>query len=89
MTFLQKSIIAAASGLAILPIAAVAQLTAGDPVGMTDAEIRAKIEAAGYTVLEIEREDGEIEVEAERDGITWEIELSDVDGTILEIEEDD
>ncbi len=86
---LKTGLLAAAITAATLPVAAFAALTEGDIVGTSEADIRAALAAEGYVVHEIETEDGEIEVEATRDGKTYEVELSSDTGAILEIEVDD
>lgn len=73
----------------LVPGVALAQINAGDTMGVTDAEILSTLEAEGYQVIEIEMEDGEIEVEAVRDGQMFEIEIAADTGLILEIELDD
>lgn len=73
----------------LVPGVALAQINVGDTMGVTDAEILSTLEAEGYRVLEIEMEDGEIEVEAIRDGQMFEIEIAADTGLILEIELDD
>ena len=72
-----------------IPVSALAAVSVGDAVGTDDDAIRAKLEAAGYVVDEIEREDGEIEVEASLDGREVEIEISSDTGTVLEMELED
>ncbi len=71
------------------PAIAAAQYGVGDTIGKTDAEIRAAMEAEGYVVQDIEREDGEIEVEVLIDGVETEFVLAATDGTLLEIEVED
>ncbi len=73
----------------LVPGVALAQINVGDTMGVTDAEILSTLEAEGYRVLEIEMEDGEIEVEAIRDGQMFEIEIAADTGLILEIKLDD
>ena len=73
----------------ITPAIAAAQYSLGDVIGTTDAEIRAAMEAKGYVVQEIEREDGEIEVEVLIDGVETELVLAEADGTLVEIETED
>ena len=90
MTIRKPRTLAALASAAILaPVIAFAAVSVGDSLGTSDADIRAKLEAAGYTVNEIEREDGEIEVEAVRDGLPVEIEIASDTGMIVEIEVDD
>jgi hypothetical protein len=61
-----------------------AALSAGDTVGIVEADIRAALEAEGYNVGDIA-----IEVEATRDGKEYEIEVSLETGQVLEIELED
>lgn len=85
---MRKSVALTVAIAATLSTAALANITVGQPVGVEDAEITATLEAAGYTVTEIEREEDEIEVEADRDGRSYEIELSTT-GEVIGIELDD
>ncbi|MEX0285056.1 MAG: PepSY domain-containing protein [Paracoccaceae bacterium] len=71
------------------PAIAVAQYGVGDTVGTTDEEIHAAMEAKGYVVQEIEREEDEIEVEVLIDGVETELVLAMADGKVLEIETED
>ena len=71
----------------VLGTAALA-LSAGDQLGTTEAEIRDMLVAQGYTVDEIEAEDGGFEVEVMRDGTAFEIEVA-ASGEITEIELED
>lgn len=73
----------------LLPVTAMAQVNLGDNLGSSEAAIRTALEAQGYAVLEIEREGGEIEVEAILNGQEYEIEISAETGLILEIELED
>ncbi|PSL19469.1 PepSY domain-containing protein [Shimia abyssi] len=78
----------------LIPGAAFAQINVGDTVGSTETDILAALEAQGYTSMEIEFEDDEIEVEAMLDGQEYEIEISPETGDVLAInledeEEDD
>ena len=79
----------AITGLVALPAAAFAAVSVGDHVGISEDEIRTKLESQGYTVQEIEFEDGEIEVEAIIDGVEVEIELAEKTGEVIEIETED
>ncbi len=72
-----------------IPASALAAVSVGETVGTSDEEIRAKLEAAGYMVDEIEREDGEIEVEASLDGRSFEIEIAPDSGIVVEMELED
>ncbi|MDJ0639639.1 MAG: PepSY domain-containing protein [Paracoccaceae bacterium] len=71
-----------------IPAAALA-LSVGDTLSTNHDEIRAKLEAEGYKILEIETEDGEIEVEYEQDGQVFEMEIDMTSGVIQEVELDD
>ena len=73
----------------ILPGMALAQISEGDMLGKTEADIRSALETQGYTVTEFEIEDGEIEVEAMADGQAYEFEVSPETGMVLEIELED
>lgn len=74
-----------------VPAFGLADITAGDTIAVSEAEIRSQLESEGYTVHEIEYENGEIEVEVYKDGVETELVLAASDGTVLkvEIEEDD
>jgi len=89
ITLNTKSLIAGAAVLITAPSIALAAVSLGDVVGTTDEEIRAKLEAAGYVIDEIEREDGEIEVEATLDGQELEFVIAPDTGTVMEMELDD
>ena len=77
------------AALSSLPIAAWADLSAGDPLGKTDAEIRASLESLGYMVEEIEIEDDEIEAEVTMNGEAFELEIDPATGQVAEIEKED
>lgn len=57
--------------------------------GMSDAAIRAGLEADGYVVREYERERGRVEVEALRDGRRVELHVDPRTGDVLRSERDD
>lgn len=82
------SLVSAALATLIAPTAALA-LTVGDTMTTDLDEIRSNFEADGYTVLEIETEDGEIEVEYEKDGQVFEVSIAADTGLILEVELED
>ena len=63
------------------PALAMASISVGDSVGTDEAEIRAMVEAQGYTVQEIEIEDGEIEVEVLLNGVETELVVDMTTGT--------
>ena len=73
----------------LIPGGALAQFNVGDELGTTETAIQAALEAQGYTVIEIEFEDDEIEVAAMLDGQLFEFEISPETGLVLEIEEED
>ena len=51
--------------------------------------IRATLEAQGYEIVKFEREPGEIEVYALRDGRRWELKIDPGSGRVLRAEEED
>lgn len=61
----------------------------GDQIGTAEADIRAKLQAAGYMVEEIEIDSDEIEVEATIDGQEVELTIDPATGLIAEVELDD
>ena len=71
------------------PALAMASISVGDSIGTDEVEIRAMVEAQGYTVQEIEIEDGEIEVEVLLDGVETELVVDMTTGMVTEIERDD
>jgi len=80
----------APSAAALLaPSIALAGVSLGDKLSNTDEGITASLEAAGYSVLEIEREHDEIEVEALLDGTQHEIEIEPDTGLVIGMEIDD
>ena len=82
-------LIGAAAALMLVPSLALAEITIGDTLGTGDDAIRAQLEQQGYAVEEIEREDGEIEVDVRKDGREFEIVVNAETGAVEEIEEDD
>lgn len=85
----KSKLILLASAALCVPAIAFAAINVGDKAGVTDAEIRGSLEAAGYKIDEIEREDDEIEVTATLNGRTVEIEIAPKTGEIQEIELED
>ena len=69
-----------------LPTTAFAVLP-GDQLGSTDAEIRAALEADGFTIRDFDRKRNRIEVEVTKNDVDMEIDL-DSSGMVLEIELD-
>ncbi len=84
-----NSLIPAAVLAALIPVGAFANFAIGDSVGTNTDEIRAKFEAQGYTVTEIEVEDGEIEVEYTVDGQEYEVTIAEATGVVTEVELED
>ena len=80
--------ITAAALAALVPAAAMA-LAVGDTLGTDVEEIRAKLEAEGYNVSEIEVEGNDIEVDYMVDGQEYELEVDAATGMVLEIELED
>ncbi|RVT82837.1 PepSY domain-containing protein [Rhodobacteraceae bacterium CCMM004] len=70
---------------ALIPVGAIAAVTQGTALPVDLDEMRAALATEGYTVTEIEVEDGEIEVEALFDGTEVELTLA-ADGTVLGVE---
>ena len=58
-------------------------------VSVEYAQIVQTVTDAGYTFEKLEIEDGEIEVEATKDGKEWELTLNAETGEIVSVEEDD
>lgn len=75
--------------IASVPALAVAGLSVGDQTGVSADEIRAALGAQGAEVLEIEIEDGAIEVEYLLDGVEYEAEINPANGTVLALEQED
>jgi len=70
------------------PALAMANITVGDSLSTDEAEIRTMVEAQGYTVQDIEVEDGEFEVEVLLDGVESELVIDMTTGMVTEIETD-
>lgn len=77
----------AAVGIAA-PLSAAA-VNVGDTLGTDQAAIQSALEAEGFTISEIEIEDGEIEFEVTRDGAELEISVAADSGVVTEIELED
>ena len=54
-----------------------------------DAAVAAALSEAGYELVEIERDDGEIEATARKDGALWEVEIDPQTGAIAEVEREE
>lgn len=93
MTFLSTRLATAAALLATsaiaLPFIASAGISLGDSIGLSDEEILTGLESQGYVIIEIEREDDEVEAEATLNGVEFEIEIDPKTGLITEIEQED
>lgn len=74
---------------ALIPFGALAAVSVGETVGTDVEEIRAAFEAQGYTVTEIEVEDGEIEVEYMDGDVEYEVSVAADTGMVTEIELED
>lgn len=85
----KSKLIAAAVAIVAVPSLALAAVSVGDRVGKSDEEIRAALTEQGYTIEEIENEDGKFEAEVVLNGQAFEIEIDSQTGNVLEIEEDD
>ena len=85
----KKSMIGATVLAALIPVGAFASFTLGEQVGTSLDEIRSQLEGKGYTVMEIEVEDGEIEVEYQADGQIYEMEIAESTGQVIGIELED
>ena len=72
----------------LIPVGAYA-VSVGDQMGTDLEAIRASFEAEGYTVTEIELEDGEIEVEYLVDDQEYEVSIAADTGLVTEIELED
>ncbi len=72
--------------VAFVPALALAQLSLGDTVGTDMAEITSALEAQGAEVLEIENEDGVIEVEYVLEGTEYEAEIDSASGAVVAVE---
>lgn len=57
--------------------------------GVGDDEIRASLLAQGYEVTKYQRERGQIEVYANKDGRRWELKIAPQTGAILKLEAED
>ncbi len=85
MTFNKTALLAAL----LVPATAFAGIDVGQTLGTTEAEVRAALSDLGYTVQEIEIEDGEIEAEVTLNGTAYEIEVAMDSGQVVEIELED
>ena len=73
----------------LIPATAIAGLELGQTLGTAEADVRAALTELGYTVQEIEIEDGEIEAEVTLEGVAYEVEVTADTGQIVGIELED
>ncbi|MEM7295173.1 MAG: PepSY domain-containing protein [Pseudomonadota bacterium] len=73
----------------MVPGAVLAEINVGDSLGTTETAIQAALEAQGYTISEIEIEDGEIEAEVMLNGQELEIEVAADTGQVIEVAADE
>lgn len=85
MTFNKTALLAAL----LVPATAFAGVDVGQTLGTTESGVRAALTDLGYTVEEIEIEDGEIEAQVTLGGAEYEIEVAMDSGRIIEIELED
>lgn len=76
------------AGFSLAPVLAHAQLSVGGVLGTTVSEVSAALEKQGYSISEIEMEDGRIEAEIMADNRAFEIEVDASTGKILELEDE-
>lgn len=74
--------------LILAPAAASAAVSKGDVLGTNEKDVRAALEQQGYSVKEIEIEDGVIEAEIIAHGAEMEIEVDATTGQVLEVDDD-
>ncbi|MCP4380339.1 MAG: PepSY domain-containing protein [Hyphomicrobiales bacterium] len=83
-----SKLIALAGAVAMTPALALGAVTVGDELGTTLEAVRAQLEKEGYTVTEFDDDDGEIEIEATKDGLEIEFVVTEA-GKVIEIELED
>lgn len=74
------------SGLVASMGVAAAAVSLGDKLGTSEDEIRSALTEQGYTVEEIEAEDGKLEAEVTLDGQEMEVVVDAASGMVLELE---
>lgn len=79
---------ALAAGLVLAPALAQAELATGTVLGTTVPEVSAALDKLGYTISEIETEDGRIEAEVTANNREFEIEIDAETGKVLELEDE-
>ena len=72
----------------LVPGVALAQINVGDELGASETSIRAALEARGFTNIEVDVEQGGIEVEATHSGGVLEIEIASDTGRVLSATDD-
>lgn len=72
----------------VVALAAGGRFGAPDRPGVDDDAVRTMLAAEGYEITKYERERGEIEVYARRDGKLWEIEVDPLTGRVTKVEEE-
>jgi plasmid stabilization system protein ParE len=72
----------------VVALAAGGRFGAPGRPGVDDEAVRAMLASEGYAITKYERERGEIEVYATKDGKTWEIEVDPLTGRIVKVEEE-
>ena len=61
----------------------------GDSLGKTEADVRAALTQQGYTVGDVEREDGAIQAEVTANGQAMEVTVDRGTGKVVAVEQDD
>jgi len=80
----------ALTSLTVLPaFGAPTGIKVGDVLGTSSEQVRGALVARGFTVTEIEVEDGEIEAEIKQAGVSFELDIDKETGVVTEIEKDD
>lgn len=80
---------AAVAALMIVPAVAMADLSTGDIVGKTEAEVRTLLKEQGYEVKDVEMDGAEFEAEVVLNGEEFEFHIDPQTGKITKIERDD
>ncbi|CTQ59258.1 hypothetical protein LA5095_03079 [Roseibium album] len=77
------------SGLLASMGVAAAAVSLGDNLGTTEDDVRSALTSQGYTVEEVETEDGKLEAEVTLDGQEMEVVVDASSGLVLEVELED
>ena len=83
------ALVLSAAALGVLSLQANAGNGQTNPISVDYNQIVQTVTDAGYTFGTLEIEDGEIEVEATKDGKEWELTLSPKTGEIIDVEQED